>query len=147
MCLLGTLHTHRKEEKAQAWQKIELNSFFCWWSNKTSRSDLVLPEVMIAVSQESNWCQKVNHQPLWTLASHTLKIQFCMLVQAPHVAIATMEPNTLKWPLWILPSFFLRFFLAVAKALTGKLNPHWWITAELLKLKYTPIFYFVITLK
>lgn len=55
------------------------------------QNDLVLPEVMIAVSQKSNWCQRVNHQTLCTLASHTLKIQLCVLVQAPHIAIATMK--------------------------------------------------------
>ena len=144
VCLLGTLHMHSKEEKAQAWQQIELNIFFCWGSNKTSRSDLFLPEVMIAVSQESNWCQTVNPQTFCTLASHTLKIQ---LVQAPHIAIATMKPNTLKWLLWTLPSFFLWFALTVVRVLPGKLNPHWWITAEWLKLKYTSISYFVTTPK
>lgn len=56
---------------------------------------LILPEVMIAVSQKRNWCQKVNHQTLCTLASHTLKIQLCVLVQAPYIAIAAMKPINL----------------------------------------------------
>lgn len=59
------------------------------------QNDLVLPEVMIAVSQKGNWCQKVNHQTFCTLASHTLKIQLCVLVHAPHIAIATVKPINL----------------------------------------------------
>lgn len=59
------------------------------------QNDLLLSEVMIAMSQKSNWCQKVNHQTLCTLASHTLNTQLFVLVQAPHIAIATMKPINL----------------------------------------------------
>lgn len=88
-----TFHMHRKKEKAQAWQKMELDRVFFLLMKQ--QNDLVLPEVMIAVSQKSNWCQKVNHQTLCTLASHTLKIQLCVLVHAPHIAIATVKPINL----------------------------------------------------
>lgn len=118
--LLGTLHMHRKEEKDQPWQKIELNScfFFCWWSNKTSWNNLFLPEVMIVVSQGAASARKLILRAFARVLPTLWKFSAGMLVQASHIAISTRKPGTLRWPLWSLRFYYnysCDFFLTAVK--------------------------------
>lgn len=104
--LLGTLHMHRKEEKDQPWQKIELNSCFFFLLMKQQN---VMEQFVFAwsnVSQGAASARKLILRAFARVLPTLWKFSAGMLVQASHIAISTRKPGTLRWPLWSLRFYY-----------------------------------------